>query len=82
MGWPEIADEIRERSDSAPQRYMFSVVKVHFGNSKFTLFSVLTVFELSVWFVSASLVAFVDCAPALLYTFTYIIYTYDKDALC
>ncbi|KAG0704102.1 hypothetical protein DFH29DRAFT_400147 [Suillus ampliporus] len=37
--WPKIADEIRERSDSPPNGYMFSVVKVHLGNSKFTLFS-------------------------------------------
>ncbi|KAG2035134.1 hypothetical protein BDR03DRAFT_963297, partial [Suillus americanus] len=37
--WPEIADEIRARSDSPPQGYMFSVVKVHLGKSKFTLFS-------------------------------------------
>ncbi|KAG2140654.1 hypothetical protein DEU56DRAFT_288031 [Suillus clintonianus] len=37
--WPEIADEIRQRSDSPPKGYMFSVVKVHLGKSKFTLFS-------------------------------------------
>ncbi|KAG2035126.1 hypothetical protein BDR03DRAFT_963280 [Suillus americanus] len=37
--WPEIADEIRARSDSPPKGYMFSVVKVHLGKSKFTLFS-------------------------------------------
>ncbi|KAG1744964.1 uncharacterized protein EDB91DRAFT_1335437 [Suillus paluster] len=37
--WPEISDEIRERSDSPPKGYMFSVVKVHLGNSKFMLFS-------------------------------------------
>ncbi|KAG2339015.1 hypothetical protein BDR05DRAFT_636524 [Suillus weaverae] len=37
--WPEIADEIRQRSDSPPKGYMFSVVKVHLGNSSFTLFS-------------------------------------------
>lgn len=36
---PEIADEIRTRSDSPPKGYMFSVVKVHLGNSTFTLFS-------------------------------------------
>ncbi|KAG1850317.1 glutathione S-transferase [Suillus tomentosus] len=37
--WPEIANEIRHRSDSPPKGYMFSVVKVHLGKSKFTLFS-------------------------------------------
>ncbi|KAG1852919.1 hypothetical protein C8R48DRAFT_723743 [Suillus tomentosus] len=37
--WPEIADEIHARSDSPPKGYMFSVVKVHLGKSKFTLFS-------------------------------------------
>ncbi|KAG2159371.1 uncharacterized protein EDB93DRAFT_1115342 [Suillus bovinus] len=37
--WPEVADEIRARSDSPPKGYMFSVVKVHLGKSKFTLFS-------------------------------------------
>ncbi|KIK34052.1 hypothetical protein CY34DRAFT_661961 [Suillus luteus UH-Slu-Lm8-n1] len=37
--WPEIAAEIRQRSDSPPKGYMFSVVKVHLGNSTFTLFS-------------------------------------------
>ncbi|KAG1871437.1 hypothetical protein F4604DRAFT_812624 [Suillus subluteus] len=37
--WPEIADEIRARSDSPPKGYMFSVVKVHLGKPKFTLFS-------------------------------------------
>lgn len=37
--WPKIADDIRARSDSPPKGYMFSVVKVHLGNTKFTLFS-------------------------------------------
>ncbi|KAG1831056.1 hypothetical protein EV424DRAFT_1373600 [Suillus variegatus] len=37
--WPEIANEIRQRSDSPPKGYMFSVVKVHLGKLKFTLFS-------------------------------------------
>ncbi|KAG1744275.1 hypothetical protein EDB19DRAFT_1696577 [Suillus lakei] len=37
--WSEIADDIRARSDSPLKGYMFSVVKVHLGNSKFTLFS-------------------------------------------
>ncbi|KAG1793585.1 uncharacterized protein HD556DRAFT_1308451 [Suillus plorans] len=37
--WPEIAIEIRQQSDSPPKGYMFSVVKVHLGKSKFTLFS-------------------------------------------
>ncbi|KAG1871433.1 hypothetical protein F4604DRAFT_1926165 [Suillus subluteus] len=37
--WPEIADEIHQRSDSPPKGYMFSVVKVHLGKSKFMLFS-------------------------------------------
>ncbi|KAG2069813.1 hypothetical protein BDR04DRAFT_1101088 [Suillus decipiens] len=37
--WPEIADEIRAQSDSPLKGYMLSVVKVHLGKSKFTLFS-------------------------------------------
>ncbi|KAG2076208.1 hypothetical protein BDR04DRAFT_751459 [Suillus decipiens] len=37
--WLEIADEIRAQSDSPPTGYMFSVVKVHLGKSKLTLFS-------------------------------------------
>ncbi|KAG1729500.1 uncharacterized protein EDB91DRAFT_1253013 [Suillus paluster] len=45
--WPEIADEIRERSDSPLKGYMFSVVKVHLGNSKFTLFSPSTVLSMA-----------------------------------
>ncbi|KAG2144102.1 uncharacterized protein EDB93DRAFT_543800 [Suillus bovinus] len=37
--WPEIADEIRQRSESPPKGYMFSVVKVNLGKPKVTLFS-------------------------------------------
>ncbi|KIK35703.1 hypothetical protein CY34DRAFT_16864 [Suillus luteus UH-Slu-Lm8-n1] len=37
--WSKIADDIRARSNSPPKGYMFSVVKVHLGNTKFTLFS-------------------------------------------
>jgi hypothetical protein len=45
--WPEIADEIRARSDSPPKGYMFSVVKVHLGKSKFTLFSPSTALDMA-----------------------------------
>ncbi|KAG2078989.1 hypothetical protein BDR04DRAFT_1086045 [Suillus decipiens] len=45
--WPEIADEIRTRSDSPPKGYMFSVVKIHLGKSKFTLFSPSTALRLA-----------------------------------
>ncbi|KAG1793588.1 uncharacterized protein HD556DRAFT_1476802 [Suillus plorans] len=45
--WPEIAIEIRQQSDSPPKGYMFSVVKVHLGKSKFTLFSPSTAFRMA-----------------------------------
>ncbi|KAG2336355.1 hypothetical protein BDR05DRAFT_971124 [Suillus weaverae] len=45
--WPEIADEIRARSDSPPKGYMFSVVKIHLGKSKVTLFSPSTALQMA-----------------------------------
>jgi hypothetical protein len=45
--WPKIADDIRARSDSPPKGYMFAVVKVHLGKTKFTLFSPSTVLRLA-----------------------------------
>ncbi|KAG2129363.1 hypothetical protein BD769DRAFT_680604 [Suillus cothurnatus] len=45
--WSEIADDIRARSGSPPKGYMFSVVKVHLGKSKFTLFSPSTALDMA-----------------------------------